>query len=351
MAQGLNNNWQNLKLNATDFINTNILWANYAAQWNNADFWEQDLWNNNTRNINNWNINQLWDDNLVANTKTWNANQFLDNEDILNTIGVRQNTKKQKVWNAEYFEQLGVTGNNNFAAQWLEEGINTQKAEITRLDNTINAQKTALEEKKAAAVQRQEDLNNKKTEFEEARTKLANEQKALEDIKEKIIEKNTERQKIENELRNKQNELFTNGQNVNNMAEIAQLNAKLANIDAEIGTIMVEFFTVKNNIQDARQKTGTAYGQALLIENNINRLTSETNRIENNIKTLEAMKTTTQAALDARTKELEEVKKQAENTNAADNTANDNWANNNWTNNNWNNTVFNKKAWNIDLLQ
>ena len=68
MAQGLNNNWQNLKWNATDFINTNILWANYAAQWNNADFWEQDLWNNNTRNINNWNINQLWDDNLVANT-------------------------------------------------------------------------------------------------------------------------------------------------------------------------------------------------------------------------------------------------------------------------------------------
>ena len=65
--------------------------------------------------------------------------------------------------------------------------------------------------------------------------------------------------------------MFTNGQNVNNMAEIAQLNAKLANIDAEIGTIMVEFFTVKNNIQDARQKTGTAYGQALLIENNINR--------------------------------------------------------------------------------
>lgn len=297
---------------------------------------------------------------LMENIWAVNATDFMDTQEIWTNNNVRQ--KNDNLWND--FDDLMIVRNQrmrnwtisenfiDFDAQMLENEITNIQARNRRLDNALNTQRTTLQNNNAMLQQRQEELDNKKAEFEQAKANLAQEEKRLDDIQNKLMEKDTQRREIENQIRNLQVNLFANENNAEGRTQITNLRAKLAEINNEFNEFTKQFFTQQNAVRTARRNVNTSYGQSLLLDNETKRLTGETARIQNNIKTIENMKTENEAALNTRNTELQNAR-QINNTRNMENTRNireNIWENVDFEqNNNLRNNLING-IWDINLL-
>lgn len=340
MAQGLNNTWQN-RLNATDFMNTNTHWINNAMQWQNIEFLDNAAPRNNIQwdaiNLNN---DLFWE---AANNfnMDWGKNQFLDNAEFLNFANqdFNQNVNIKNAWDAENLQRLAAANiqNANRTFEDFEFPIfdktNTIKTEITRLDSQINTMNTHLAQKKAQLEQRQQELETKEQELEEAKANLLQEEQKLQTIQDDIAAKNKERQDIQNQLEEKQNNLIIkfgqarnetlkkaqqeydpakdgnyNAYLSNKMsqvatdpaisAEITELSNQLTGINRQLSMLNSQLMNQQNTVRSATRNVNSLQSQVFALNSTVAMLEAETNAYEDNIKTLEASKTTAQNKLD-----------------------------------------------------